>query len=143
MARTVARQQARHPSARLQQETRPCCTRNNPVFLWPISLQNNAAPGIGPSIGLLAAVIINIFSLFHQNNFFPEIIVQHKDRNTNIFRLFWLNGASLFGDLKPQPKEKRRKIGSNPLILFVDSTLELLYSHRHVGKSGKIQITTR
>lgn len=53
----------------------------------------------------------------------------------NIFGLFWLNGASLFGRLKRKLGEKRGKIGPNPLILFVDSTFQLIYSHRNVGKS--------
>jgi len=43
-----------------------------------------------------------------------------------------MNGASLFGHLKRRSREKRAKNALNPLILFVDSTFLLIYSHRYI-----------
>jgi hypothetical protein len=50
----------------------------------------------------------------------------------SIYRQYGMNGASLFGSLKRQLRKKRAKNALNPLILFVDSTFLLLYSHRYI-----------
>ncbi|MGE4559068.1 MAG: hypothetical protein AB7E77_02605, partial [Desulfobulbus sp.] len=57
---------------------------------------------------------------------------------------FRLNGASLFGLLKVNLLKKKVKIGTNTLILFVDSHFLLLYSHRYIeGRSTYGQATPR
>lgn len=50
----------------------------------------------------------------------------------SIYLQFRLNGASLFGSLKPKLREKMVKIAIKALILFVDSHFLLIYSHRYI-----------
>jgi len=40
----------------------------------------------------------------------------------------------LFGAHKPNSLKKRTKNALNPLILFVDSTFHLIYSHRYIAQ---------
>jgi hypothetical protein len=51
-----------------------------------------------------------------------------------IYWLYGLNDASLFGKLKQEPRKKRAGNALNPLILFVDSTFHLIYSHRYIAQ---------
>jgi len=64
--------------------------------------------------------------------------------STSIYWLYGLNDASLFGMLKPELCKKRTKNALNPLILFVDSTFHLIYSHRYIEqKHDNNQATSR
>jgi hypothetical protein len=80
---------------------------------------------------------------FHSQNGLNSKRLLHPPpvESIRIFQQFMLNDASVFGALKGKLREKRAKIGTNALILNVDSHFLLIYSHRYI-QSWRVQTQT-